>query len=65
MCLKYRGTGYPSGAASNNSIIDGKSAQLADRNISKILEYLALGHHPLTKMVEESKIDKIFFRDYD
>ena len=44
---------------------DWKRAQLADRNISQILEYLALGHRPLNRMVEESKIDKRFFRDWD
>ena len=40
-----------------------KRAELADRNISQILEYLALGHRPFTLIVEESKRDKGFFRD--
>ena len=44
---------------------DWKPPQLADRNISQILEYLALGHRPLNQMVEESKRDKRFFRDLD
>ena len=42
-----------------------KPPQLAVRNISQILEYLALGHRPLNQMVEESKIDKRFFRDLE
>ena len=40
-----------------------KWSQLADRNISQILEYLALGQRSLNHMAEESKIDKRFFRD--
>ena len=44
---------------------DWKQAQLADRNISQIHEYLALGHRSLNRMVEESKIDKRLFRDWD
>ena len=44
---------------------DWKHAQLPDRNISQNLEYLSLGRHLLYQMVEESKIDKIFFRDWD
>ena len=42
-----------------------KRAQLAERNISQILDYLALGHCPFTLSAEESKRDKIFFRDWD
>ena len=42
-----------------------KWAQLADRNISQILEYLALGNGPLDWMVEKSKIGRRFFRDWD
>ena len=42
-----------------------KRAQLADRNISQILEYLTLGHGPLNRIVEKSKIDRRFFRDWD
>ena len=44
---------------------DWKHAQLTDRNISQILEYLSLRRHLLNQMVEDSKIDKIFFRDWD
>ena len=44
---------------------DWKPLQLADRNISQILEYLALGRRQFNQMVEESKIDKRFFRDLD
>ena len=43
---------------------DWKRAQLADSNISQILEYLALGHRPINWMVEESKIIKKLFRGW-
>ena len=42
-----------------------KRAQLAERNIYQTLDYLTLGHRPFTLIVEESKRDKIFFRDWD
>ena len=44
---------------------DWKRAQLADMDISQIFEYLASGHRPLNRMVEEYKIDKILFRNWD
>ena len=44
---------------------DWTHTQLADRNISQILAYLGLGRHLSYQLVEKSKIDKIFFRDWD
>ena len=44
---------------------DWKCTWLPDKNILQILEYLALDHQQLTQMVEESKIDKRFFREMD
>ena len=46
-------------------LLETTALKTTDRNISQILEYLALGHRPLHWMVEESKIDKRLFRDWD
>ena len=45
-------------------ITDWKKAQLDDRNISQILESIALGQRPTAWQVETSKLDKRFFKKW-
>ena len=44
---------------------DWKKAQLADRNISQILELIALGQRPTAWQVEASNIDKRLFKEWE